>query len=439
VVLLSGCAIRELTPTEKSSKTNGNDTEPSKVITLTLWQHAATKSQIYTDIENEFLAANPHIKFNIVEQPDMGTSAYLAAIASGNAPSVFAAGYPTTMSYIYQNAIYPIDEFIAETPDFANFDQSQVDTFLVNGKHYGVPTNKYVMGFMYNKKLFAEAGISAPPTTWDEFYSVCEKLTIPEKQQYGFGLNGAQWASWHFEQWVWGAGGNLSVLNPDGTVSLTFDDPAVKVAADFYRKLKDNKLIQPDANMQISGLLKDFAMGKSGMIVSGLQTYEFFNIVGMGGEADNIGFFSNPAGPSGEAYAQMGGDVFFITTTKDKDVARASWDWLMYSFSRESLDRIYKFRASKGAIGAEIFPRTDLNIADYGEVNTELQAVLDYSTTIGRSEYPAKGAVGSIADDAIARWFINPSLNVEDVMLEAQKKANSNELIEYNEAILAGK
>lgn len=177
----------------------------AKVVTLTLWQQAAFKTPLQTATENEFLKENPNIKFNIVEQADMSTSAYLSAIAAGNAPSVFAAGYPSTMSYIFENAVLPIDDYIAKTPDFKNFDKSQVDTFKINGKHYAVPVDKYVMGFYYNKALFKAAGIAHPPTTWSEFQADAKKLTVPSKQQYGFGIDGTQWASWHFEQWVWGA------------------------------------------------------------------------------------------------------------------------------------------------------------------------------------------------------------------------------------------
>ncbi len=441
--LFTGCGSKGKettteTPTVSEEATEESTVdEPAKEVTLTLWQQAAAKGQVDIDIENAFLSENPNIKFNIVEQPDMSTSAVLAAIAAGNAPSVFGAGYPATMSYIFQNAIYPIDEFIAETPDFANFDQEQVDTFLVNGKHYAVPKDKYVMGFIYNKNMFAEAGITAPPTTWDEFYTVCEKLTDPSKQQYGFGLDGTQWASWHFEQWVWAAGGDLSVKNPDGTATLTFNDPAVKIAADFYRKLKDNNLIQTDANMDIDGLCKDFAMGKSGMIVSGLNEINLQKLVSLGGKVEDYGYFVNPVGPSGKAYSQIGGDTEFITATKDKDLAAAAWKWLMFKNSRESYDLIYKDRASKGTIAAEIIPRTDMNLADYGPVNEEIKAAQDASSLIGREEYYAKGAVGAVADDAVAKWFSDPTADIEQVMKEAQDAATAKELKDFNDAVLA--
>ena len=43
-----------------------------------------------------------------------------------------------------------------------------VGLYQVDGKQYGVPFNAGMVGFWYNKDLFAQAGIDAPPATWDE-------------------------------------------------------------------------------------------------------------------------------------------------------------------------------------------------------------------------------------------------------------------------------
>lgn len=45
-----------------------------------------------------------------------------------------------------------------------------------DGKVYGVPSSKMVVGYYYNKELFEKAGIDGPAKTWDEFFADCEKL-----------------------------------------------------------------------------------------------------------------------------------------------------------------------------------------------------------------------------------------------------------------------
>lgn len=43
------------------------------------------------------------------------------------------------------------------------------------GKKYFIPLTQHYVGFFYNKKVFADSGIT-PPKSWDEFLVVCERL-----------------------------------------------------------------------------------------------------------------------------------------------------------------------------------------------------------------------------------------------------------------------
>lgn len=45
-----------------------------------------------------------------------------------------------------------------------------------DGKLYGIPSTRQLVGYFYNKDLFAQAGIEAPAKTWDEFFEQCEAL-----------------------------------------------------------------------------------------------------------------------------------------------------------------------------------------------------------------------------------------------------------------------
>ena len=48
--------------------------------------------------------------------------------------------------------------------------------YQYNGKQYGVPWDMGMIGFWYNKALFEQAGITAPPATWDEYLAAVGKL-----------------------------------------------------------------------------------------------------------------------------------------------------------------------------------------------------------------------------------------------------------------------
>lgn len=58
----------------------------------------------------------------------------------------------------------------------ASMDEVTWEVNSRDGKIYGIPYAKQVMGYFYNKELFAEAGIEGPAKTWDEFFEQCDKL-----------------------------------------------------------------------------------------------------------------------------------------------------------------------------------------------------------------------------------------------------------------------
>jgi raffinose/stachyose/melibiose transport system substrate-binding protein len=45
-----------------------------------------------------------------------------------------------------------------------------------DGKAYALPVDQGMIGFWYNKALFAQAGVAAPPATWGEFLDAIRKL-----------------------------------------------------------------------------------------------------------------------------------------------------------------------------------------------------------------------------------------------------------------------
>ncbi|RRR96063.1 extracellular solute-binding protein [Glycomyces terrestris] len=51
-----------------------------------------------------------------------------------------------------------------------------LEPYTIDGKLYGMPFDAGVVGFWYNMDLFAEAGISQPPATWDEFLAAVQAL-----------------------------------------------------------------------------------------------------------------------------------------------------------------------------------------------------------------------------------------------------------------------
>ena len=78
--------------------------------------------------------------------------------------------------FVERNAIADLTPYFDADPEWrATIDDYSWEINSRNGKIYAVPDEKSLIGYFYNKELFAQAGVT-PARTWDEFWEVCEAL-----------------------------------------------------------------------------------------------------------------------------------------------------------------------------------------------------------------------------------------------------------------------
>ena len=68
--------------------------------------------------------------------------------------------------------------------------------YSYQGKNYGVPWDMGMVGWWYNKDLFAQAGIANPPTTWTEFLADVKALKAAGITPISLG-EGDKWPGMH--------------------------------------------------------------------------------------------------------------------------------------------------------------------------------------------------------------------------------------------------
>lgn len=87
----------------------------------------------------------------------------------------------------------------------------------------GVFIGTNTLAVLYNKDMFAKAGISAPPATWDEFRTDGKKLAGHGVTGFMFSAQSNGCSAWQFNPWQWSAGGTDTDLADAGNVkALTF-------------------------------------------------------------------------------------------------------------------------------------------------------------------------------------------------------------------------
>ncbi|TXS55196.1 ABC transporter substrate-binding protein [Streptomyces sp. t39] len=130
--------------------------------------------------------------------------------------------------FLDKSGIDPATTFLPQMATYTEHD----------GKRCAVPLLGDAYGLYYNKKAFAEAGITAPPKTLSEFDAVAEKLTKRKGDSYeqlGFMPN-FQGYETTFEHYASQFG--VRYFDADGKSALA-GDPAVKALFTWQKKLAD--------------------------------------------------------------------------------------------------------------------------------------------------------------------------------------------------------
>jgi multiple sugar transport system substrate-binding protein len=207
------------------------------------------------------------VKFKVIPWPDLYNN-ILTATTSGEGPDVLNIGNTWSAALQATGAFLPFDEeAMGAIGGKDKFLKTSIDASGAEGKvPTSVPLYGLSYGMFYNKKMFEEAGISAPPETWEEFVEVAKELTRPPKR-WGVAVEGAsitENAHWAF---ILGRqqGGSLFT---DG--KPTFDSPEIVDAVKQYVGFIGEDKIAAPGNAEYAdgqGSLTDFANGKAAMIV----------------------------------------------------------------------------------------------------------------------------------------------------------------------------
>jgi len=118
------------------------------------------------------------VAFNASYAPtDQVQTSVRTQLGAGNAPDIHVV-YPGNGSAMSMVQISNAN-LLADLSDQAwtqKIPENFKPAFQNKGKPYIYSAGSSVIGAVYNKKVFAAAGVGQPPTTWPEFLALCEKL-----------------------------------------------------------------------------------------------------------------------------------------------------------------------------------------------------------------------------------------------------------------------
>ncbi|MEV6314747.1 extracellular solute-binding protein [Streptomyces sp. NPDC051776] len=163
---LSGCG---------QSEAAGSGDATIKLVAAEYGDRSGNSSKRYWDqLAGEFEFKHPGISVDVDVYTWKEVDKKVAAmVKAGHAPDIAQIG--SYADYAAQNKLYRADEMLS-IPTQAGFIPALADAGKVRRIQYGLPFVASTRVLFYNKDLFAKAGLSGPPKTWDELASDAEAL-----------------------------------------------------------------------------------------------------------------------------------------------------------------------------------------------------------------------------------------------------------------------
>ncbi|MBX9394084.1 extracellular solute-binding protein [Streptomyces sp. TRM72054] len=231
--------------------------------TLTVWvMDGSSPDQWQKDVAAAFeKKTKAKVKFEI-QQWNGIQQKLTTALSEENPPDVFEIGNTQTPAYAKTGGLADLADLKSEIG--GEWTESLNNSSVFEGKQYAAPwyfANRVVM---YNKKVWADAGIKDTPKTRDEFYDALK--TIGEKTDAEpIYLPGQNW--YHFVGLVVGEGGELVKKEGDKYVS-NLDDPKVAAAMETYKKFQALSKAPKDKDEATPQQGEVFAKGDVGAIIA---------------------------------------------------------------------------------------------------------------------------------------------------------------------------
>ncbi|OKP92828.1 ABC transporter substrate-binding protein [Paenibacillus sp. P3E] len=172
-VVLAACGGNSNNAASNNASNGSAGNKAGEVKTVKIFQFKTEIVEGLNELKVEFEKEHPNIKLDI--QTVGGGADYAAALktkfASGDAPDIFSNGGYAEMA-LWADKL----EDLSDQPWVKNLIPLAAEPMTKDGKTYGMPMNLEGIGYVYNKDLFAKAGITETPKTISELEQDAKKL-----------------------------------------------------------------------------------------------------------------------------------------------------------------------------------------------------------------------------------------------------------------------
>lgn len=331
VGLVTGCGSREEVSTtdvnNSKNKAVQKDTAEESTTTEEALSGKIVVASNRTDIEDtlvayaqEFMDLHPGttVEFETIKEYDdvIGNR-----VAVGEAPDIFYA--PDTINQsTYAKYFLPLDDLPFTADDILFYEKGRG----TDGNLYVLPLTVSYCGIIYNKKAFAQAGVTEIPMTVEKFYAACDTLQeagiIPMGTAFKDIWPMFAWCGW--EEVTLTAGderGETKYIEQD----VIYDDVMINSISIIRELYKKGQLEEDIMSANWEQLKLDLAQGKVAMHYS--ENWLPSQIVELGANEEDIGMFPFPGAVNIKAGA--GKQWGISKDTKSPELAKAFLTYML--------------------------------------------------------------------------------------------------------------
>lgn len=191
------------------------------------------------------------------------------AVVSGTGPDLFVMG-TTFVPVAYATGAFTVlsDEDWDAIGGRDRFFEPQLAMSGPDAKNQiGVPVSMRPFGMVYNTEMFEQAGIAAPPKSWDEYVAIAKKLTNADQGVYGTAVDYADgFNPWKYI-WTFTLQSGGGIISKDSKTSELASPAVLKAMTQYFDLLTKHAIVSPDSvSWESPQALGAFADGKAAML-----------------------------------------------------------------------------------------------------------------------------------------------------------------------------
>ncbi len=359
---------------------------------LTLWTRAATQVRVDQLVQAYNASHKNQVTATYVVTDDYQTKVGAAAAASG-LPDLFSADVVFMPNWTSAGLFQDITDRIDAMPNIDKVARAGIDVGTWEGKKYGMPFIADLSVWMWNKKLYKQAGLDPEkgPTTLQEFADQARAVAKLGGDVHGtfWGGNcgGCEVFTWFPIAWADGE----TVMNPEGTESHLNSDEWKAIFKIFHDMAADGTAMMPQTKDEAGPTWTSY-FPKGIIGVMPMPATQISGLVGNGLEDADIGV-APIAGIKGGQSTFIGGDDIGIS--RDSKKADAAWNFIAWVQSDEAQVEVV-------AKNGNVLTRTDLANNKY---ITDPRVQL-FNTVGANGQTPLAKNFGATFNDPQGPWLV---------------------------------